>query len=535
MLRRHGVVGGTGRSPVGSRRPPRVVVVGAGLGGLAVALRLQHAGCEVTVVERLDRPGGRAGIARRGDYRWDTGPTLVTMPELIRETLVAGGIDPDALGMRPVDPLYTIEWEDGGRLVFPRGRDRLLAEIERGWPHEVAGAARLLERLEPLYRLLLEVADRPFARLGDQLALLPRLLRLGGALPLWSLVKQHVGDRQLREAFAFHPLFIGGDPFRVPAVYGGLVPLQLESGGWYPDGGVWGLVGTLAAPLEIEFGARCARIVRGSSGAVRAVELDGGGRIACDAVVWNGDPFAVDRALGRRERRLRLRLLARPSLSCVLFYFGFARRLPRLFHHHLWVCGPLRPFVRWATGGTGGRRGGPAEGAAAVSRPPISMYVHAPARSDPSVAPPGGDAVTVLVPVPNLDRAAGVQGAAAGLREEVLHALERITGLADLREWLEVEELFTPLDFRDRYEAFAGNAFAIEPTIFGSGWFRRHNRERGVPGLYHVGAGAHPGAGIPGVLFGARLTARLLLGDLERSGLLRAHGARAAGARGAAR
>ncbi|WDT94112.1 phytoene desaturase [Thermoleophilum album] len=510
------------------------MVVGAGLGGLAVALRLQSAGCEVTVVERLDRPGGRAGVARAGAYRWDTGPTLVTMPELVRETLAAGGVDPDALGMLPVDPIYTIEWADGARLSFPRGRENLLAEVERSWPAEVAGVARLLDKLEPLYRLLLEVADRPFASVFDQLALVPRLARHAGLVPLWSLVAKHVRDRHLRDALAFHPLFIGGDPFRVPAVYGGLVPLQLESGGWYPDGGVWSLVGTLAAPLEIEFGARCARIVRASSGAVRAVELDGGGRIACDAVVWNGDPYAVERALGRRRERRGRSRLARPSMSCLLFYFGFARRLPRLAHHHLWVGGELRPFVSWATARQSARRPRSDRGRRRPS-PAIAMYVHAPARSDPSVAPPGGDALAVLVPVPNLGAAARFGYSIGELREQVLAALERISGLSDLREWLEVEEVFTPFDFRDRYDAYAGNAFALEPTLFGSGWFRRHNRDRRVPGLYHVGAGAHPGAGIPGVLLGARLTARLLTADLRQRGLLGPTGAGKNAAEGARR
>jgi phytoene desaturase len=163
------------------------------------------------------------------------------------------------------------------------------------------------------------------------------------------------------------------------------------------------------------------------------------------------------------------------------------------------------------------------------------MYVHAPARSDPSVAPPGGDALAVLVPVPNLGAAARFGYSIGELREQVLAALERISGLSDLREWLEVEEVFTPFDFRDRYDAYAGNAFALEPTLFGSGWFRRHNRDRRVPGLYHVGAGAHPGAGIPGVLLGARLTARLLTADLRQRGLLGPTGAGKNAAEGARR
>jgi phytoene desaturase len=236
----------------------RVVVIGAGLGGLAAALRLQGSGHEVVVVEQRERPGGRASQLRDGGFTWDTGPSLITMPWVLEETFAAGGLDLHAeVTLRRLDPLYRIRWVGEERhFDFTDDRERLRAEIARFSSRDAARLDDFLAALKPIYEDgILAAGQRPFLRAADFAGLVPNMVRLGALWPLHRFVARFFEHERVREAFSFHSLFIGGDPYRVPSIYGALVYLQLLDGGWYADGGVYSLVEAMARPLDVRCGA----------------------------------------------------------------------------------------------------------------------------------------------------------------------------------------------------------------------------------------------------------------------------------------
>ncbi len=476
----------------------RAVVIGAGLGGLAAALRLQGMGHDVTVVEQRARPGGRAYRLQDGGYTWDMGPSLVTMPWVLEDTFAAGGLDLHSeVTMRRLEPLYRIYWAGEERhFDFTADREALRAEIARFSARDAGRLDGFLAALKPIYEdAILAAGRRPFLTARPFAELVPTMLRLNAVLPLHRFVSRHFEHPRVREAFSFHSLFIGGDPYRVPAIYGALVYLQVLDGGWYTDGGVYALVEAMARALDVRCGDGVERIEQ-AGGRVAGVRLASGERIAADVVVSNADVLRAHTLLGRPAPRRRLR----ETMSCFLLYLGTDRPFERLSHHTLLVGAGYKDFIRTVT------RGGE------LPRN-LSTYVHAPARTEPGMAAPGGDSISVLLPVPNLRAPIDWASAADGLRDALLEDFETTFGLTGLRASVRVEHRMDPLDFERELGAELGNAFAVEPTLHQSAYFRQPNRDRHVGGMYHVGGGTHPGAGIPGVLMGAEVTATLVAAD----------------------
>ena len=488
----------------------RVVVVGAGLGGLAVALRLQGAGHEVTVVDRRERPGGRAYQLRDAGYTWDMGPSLITMPWTLEETFSAAGLDLHReVALRRLDPLYRIRWaEDERHLDFTSDRDRLREEIAGFSSRDAAALDGFLEAVKPIYEHgILAAGRQPFLRARDFAALLPTMLRLGAAAGLHRFVARHFEHPRVREAFSFHSLFIGGDPFRVPAIYAALVYLQILDGGWYAEGGTYSLVEAMARPLDVRCGAAVEHIERagdrrGGGGRVSGVVLAGGERIGADVVVSNADVLSIHELLGRRPPLRRLR----PTMSCYLLFLGTDRQQRGLLHHTLLLGHDYRETIAGVTRGSTLPR-------------ELSTYVHTPSRTEPAMAAPGGDSIYSLLPVPNLSAPIDWGREAGPLRDRLVADYERSFGREGREESIVVEHQMTPEDFRSELGAVLGNAFAVEPTLHQSAYFRQPNRDRSVAGLYYVGGGTHPGAGVPGVLLGAEVTAKLIEEDRARAPL----------------
>ena len=495
----------------------RVVVIGAGIGGLGAALRLQGMGHDVTVLEQRARPGGRAYQLRDSGYTWDTGPSLVTMPWVLEETFAAAGLDfSGEVELERLDPFYRLFWAgEEEHLDFVADRARMRAEIAKFSPRDAYALDGFLAALKPIYEQgILAAGRRPFSSFGELARFTPTMVRLGAAQTLWRLVAGHFRHPRIREAMSFHSLFIGGDPFRVPAIYGALVHLQFAEEVWYARGGLYSIVEAMARALDVRCGARVTRVeTRG--GRVTGVVLDDGAVVPADVVVSNADVLRTPELLGRRPPVRRLR----PTMSCFLLYLGTDRPFPKLLHHTLMVGKGYRRFTRDVT-----RRGRLA--------PNFSTYLHVPSRTEPGMARPGGDSVCVLLPVPNL-RGGRVdwEREADRVRDDLVGDLETTFGLEGLGSSVVVEHRMTPLDFASELGAVDGNAFALEPTLHQSAAFRPPNRVRGVRGLYHVGGGTHPGAGIPGVLLGAEVTAGLVAEDFGRSPSSRGVGrARAAAA-----
>lgn len=478
------------------------MVIGAGLAGLGTALRLQGEGHDVVVVEQRPKPGGRASQIKDGGFTWDTGPSLVTMPWVLEEVFAAGGLDfHREVTLRELDPFYRIFWAGEERhLDFVRDRDGMAEEIAKFSTKDAAAFPRYMDAMAPIYTEgILGAGRQKFDSIAQLLAFTPKMVKLGAALPLHFATSRFFEDPRIREAFSFHSLFIGGDPYRVPAIYGALVYLQFLDGVWYADGGVYAIIEAMAKALDVRCGDGVARIET-AGGRVTGVVTDGGVRIAADVVVCNSDAQRVHELLGTRKP---VRPLS-STMSAFLLYLGTDKPFDKLLHHTLLVGGGYKKFITDVT-----RRG--------VLPKTYSTYVHAPNRTEAAMADGSGDSLCFLLPVPHLGKGK-VDWAreADGLRDALVADLETTFGLTGLDASVRVEHRMDPRDFRDELGALNGAAWAMEPTLHQSAALRPPNRDKKVRGLYRAGGGTHPGAGIPGVLLGAEITAKLVAEDVGR-------------------
>ncbi|EPX76017.1 phytoene desaturase [Salipiger mucosus] len=492
-------------------RPPHAVVVGAGLGGLAAAMRLGARGYRVTVLDRLDGPGGRGSCLWRDGHRFDLGPTIVTVPQVFRDLWRACGRDFDTdIDLRPLDPFYQIRWPDGSRYAARQDPEAMRAEVARLSPGDLRGFARFLRDSAARYRFGFEdLGRRPMHRAADLLKVLPRFAALRADRSVYAHVARRVRDPRLRMALSFHPLFIGGDPFRVTSMYTLVSHLESAFGVHYAIGGVAAIARAMTRVIEgqgglLRFGAEVDEILL-REGHAAGVRLTGGEILGADIVVSNADAgHTYDRLLRNAPRRrwTAPRLArARWSMGLFVWYFGTrgTRDLWPDVGHHTILNGPrygglVRDIFR--------------EGRLAQD---MSLYIHRPSVTEPGVAPEGGDSFYALSPVPHLGHADPVDWAtrAEPYRKAVQDVLEARL-LPGLGQHLSASEVFTPETFRDRYLSPHGAGFSIEPRILQSAWFRPHNVSEEARGLYLVGAGTHPGAGLPGVIASAEVLERLV-------------------------
>lgn len=484
----------------------RVVVIGSGFGGLAVAVRLAVKGHEVVILEKGDGPGGRARVFRQDGFTFDAGPTIITAPYLLEELFtLAGRRLADYVTLFPIDPFYRIRFDDGSVFTYSGDPDRMRAEVARVSPDDVAGYEAFMALSREIFEKgYVELGHVPFLTPWSMIRTLPTLVRLQCYRSVLGLVRRYIRSPKLQQVFSFHPLLVGGDPQHAPAIYALICHLERKWGVHFAVGGmgavVDGLVRLLAElGVTLRCGAAVERIVV-EDGRARAARLAGGEEVAADLVVCNGDvswcyQHLVDPEARPRNGDRRLRDM-RYSMSLFLVYFGTDRTFEDLTHHTI-VLGPryeglLDDIFRH-------RR----------LAADMSLYLHAPTRSDPSLAPPGCETFYVLSPVPNL--AADIDWAATRerYRDAVYDRLEQ-TCVPGLRKHVVTERLFTPEDFRTVLSSHLGAAFSFEPTLTQSAYFRGHNVCPDIPNLYFVGAGTHPGAGLPGVLSSARVTDSLI-------------------------
>ncbi len=484
----------------------RALVVGSGFGGLAAALRLRALGYEVLVLERLDQVGGRARTFTRDGYRFDAGPTVITAPFLFDELFELFGQSlADHVELVPVEPWYRFEFADGSRLDYGADLEATLKGIERLNPADREGYLRLLSTSERIFRIGFErLADQPFDSAGAMLRQVPQLIRLGCHRSVWRLTKQHLRDDRLRRAFSIQPLLVGGNPFHTTCIYSLIHYLERRWGVHFPLGGTGALVAALANLLaeqggEIRLGAEVTGI-EVSHGSATGVTLSSGEFLPAALVVYNGDPtHAYQHLLGNApRRRWTPERLARLQYSMGLYvlYFGTTRRYPHVRHHTIAFGNRYRELLEEIFTG-GGLPDDP------------SLYLHRPTATDPGLAPPGHDAFYVLVPVPNLKHLSRWEEHREALRRRVLEILEQRL-LPDLSAHLDVAFDMTPQEFHQDYRSTWGAGFSIAPIFRQSAYFRFHNRSEDVDNLYFVGAGTHPGAGVPGVLSSAKVVENLV-------------------------
>ena len=494
-----------------SERRPRVAVVGSGFGGFAAAIRLQSAGAQVTVFEARDKPGGRAYVYEDKGHVFDAGPTVITAPQSLEELFTLSGRSMrDYVEMLPVTPFYRLIWSDGDQMDYVGSSEAMEAEIARRDPSDVEGYRRFVAYSKEVFETGYdELAHVPFLRFTDMVRCAPDLIRLRADRSVYKTVARFVKNEHVREALSFHSLLVGGNPFETSSIYTLIHYLERKWGVFFPKGGTGSLVRALVRLLE-DLGGE----VRLSS-PVTAIDVEtvGGrthhqvttarGREAFDATVSNADLhhtyaklFASHPAAARTRKKLER---SEWSMGLFVLYFGADQNYD--IAHHTVLFGP--------------RYKGLLDDIFHGAKLPddFSLYLHAPTVTDPSLAPPGHGTYYVLSPVPHLGNAK-IDWAKVGpvYADRILASLER--HMPDLRQHLTTKRWMTPDDFQSELGAYHGSAFSLAPRLTQSAWFRPHNRDPHIPGLYIVGAGTHPGAGVPGVVGSAKATASVVIADL---------------------
>jgi phytoene desaturase len=492
-----------------AERALRAAVIGSGFGGLAAAIRLATAGVEVTVYEARDLAGGRAYVYRSAGYTFDAGPTVITAPHCLEELFSeAGRRMADYTELLPVNPFYRLLWADGTRFDYDGDRDHMVAQIAALAPDDVAGYLRFADYSRKVFdRGYTGLAHTPFLKFSDMLRVAPQLATLRADRSVYRTVARHVRNDHVREALSFHSLLVGGNPFETSSIYTLIHHLERSFGVWFPRGGTGALIqgmckllGELGGKLEL-------------STPVRRIALDGSrhrvttdaGEASFDIVVSNADLHHTYATLYGGEPRARPMANKLPrrawSMSLYVLYFGtdrdYREHAPA---HHTVIFGPrYQALLKEIFHGD-------------KLPEDFSLYLHAPHVTDPSLAPPGGGSFYVLSPVPHLGNAPldwDAIGPAYG--DRILGALEAV--LPDLRRHVVVRKELTPAGFARDLAAYHGSAFSLAPRLTQSAYFRPHNKDPRIPGLYLVGAGTHPGAGVPGVVNGAKATFACIAAD----------------------
>lgn len=480
---------------------PHAVVIGSGFGGLAAAIRLGARGFRVTIVEKLDAPGGKAYVYRQDGFTFDAGPTIITAPFLFEELwALCGRKLADDIDLRPITPYYRIRFDDGSTFDYSGDALQMRREVAGLSPRDVPGYERFMQASEAIFKVgFEELGHVPFSSWADMVRVLPDLVRLSGHRTVYGLVSSFVRDERLRTVLSFHPLLIGGNPFSATSIYCLIAFLERRWGVHFVMGGTGRLVEKMVSLIEGQGGTLRlnteVRQVTLSGRRATGVLLASGETLAASVVVSNADSawtyrYLLPAEVRRRwtDRRIER---ARYSMGLFVWYFGTKKKYPDIAHHTILLGPRYRGLLKDIFG-------------AKRLASDFSLYLHRPTATDPSLAPPDCDGFYVLSPVPHLGSGIDWPSRAEEYREAIEHHLSA-TLLPDLKNQIVTSRLLTPQDFQDRLNSFKGAAFGLEPVLTQSAWFRPHNMSEDIEGLYLVGAGTHPGAGVPGVLSSARI------------------------------
>ena len=483
------------------------IVIGSGFGGLALAIRLQSAGVQTTIVEARDKPGGRAYHWERDGHMFDAGPTVITDPDCLQRLWKLSGDDiANDVDLVPVTPFYALDWPDGTRFDYSNDDEALFAQIAALNPADVAGYKRFLVYSAGVFEEgYVKLGTKAFESLADMLKAAPALARYQAWRSVYSIVSKFVTDEHLRQALSFHTLLVGGNPMTCSSIYALIHKLERDGGVWFAMGGTNRLIAGMVAKFERLGGILRlndpAVAIEVENGRAKAVRTRSGWREEADAVASNGDIVASYGLIEGDERgpkRVKALKKKRYSPSLFVLHFGLEGTFPDIAHHTI-LFGPRYEELLGDIYNRGTLATDPA------------LYLHHPTVTDPSMAPPGCSTFYVLAPVPHMGKAP-VDWATEGDRyaEVILDVLaERL--IPDIRSRIRTRFHYAPSDFQSDLFAHLGSAFSLEPVLWQSAWLRTHNRDDKIRNLYFVGAGTHPGAGIPGVVGSAEATAGLML------------------------
>jgi phytoene desaturase len=495
----------------------KIIIIGSGFGALGAAARLAARGFRVEIFEKRDKPGGRAYVYEQDGFKFDGGPTVVTAPFMFDDIFAAAGRKrADYVEFKALDPFYRIFDHTGRAFDYNDDSDFIADQIRRRNPADVDGYSRFMASTQAIFQKgFTELADKPFLQVGDMLKVAPDLIRLQSHKSVYRYVSQFIDDEFLRRCFTFHPLLIGGNPFDASSIYAMIHYLEREWGIHYVMGGTGALVRALVTLIEelgghFHYNTEVAEIlVEGKRAS--GIRLADGTIHRADHVISNADVawtylnLIPSRARGLRNSDLRYRQLTRYSMSLVVIYFGtkkLYRHDGRLAHHNIILSERYQGLL--------------ADIFKAKQLPQdFSLYLHMPTLTDPSIAPAGHESFYVLSPVPHLGADVDWRTAARPYRDAIMQFLED-NYLPDLQANIVSEHMIDPRHFATTLNSHMGAAFSIEPILTQSAWFRPHNRSEDIPNLYFVGAGTHPGAGLPGVLSSSKIAEDLIVAAAGR-------------------
>ena len=489
----------------------KIVIIGSGFGGLAAAVRLQAQGMHVTLLEKNAKVGGHAYQLVKGGYTFDMGPSIITAPDLIQRVFECAGVRmEDYLDLVKLDPFYRIYFHDGSFLDYTDDGIEMKRQMTRFNVKDATNYDSFMAHTRQLYdAVITDGLGTTAFDMPTMIGFLPRALRLQALMPAYDFVKKYFEDPRHRFTFSFHPLFIGGNPFRAPAVYLMIPYLEKTGGVWFCQGGMYtfvqaladvfrklgGVIETKTEVEEIVVKDRCAKGV-----------IANGKFYEADGVISNADLVHTYGKLIKSEHRRKWsdKKLKKTqySMSAFLLYLGVRKKYPQLKHHTLILSKRYRGLVTDIFDNK-------------ILPNDFSMYLHIPSQTDPSMAPAGCESMYVLIPVPNLESAVNWAETQQTYTDKVLTFLENDFGLTDLKRSIEVLETFTPSDFERHRNNHLGSAWGVEPKLTQTAYFRPHNRSEDIKKLYFVGANTHPGAGVPGVLLTAETTIKLVIEDLK--------------------
>jgi phytoene desaturase len=492
----------------------KILVIGSGFGGLGAAIRLATQGHDVEIYEKRDKIGGRAYQYEINGFKFDGGPTVITAPYMFDELFEGAGKNrSDYISLVPLDPFYRIFDQETNYFDYRHQTEDMLEQIKLRNPEDMGGYLKFVEATRAIFQKFHASTDKPFIHLSDMLKVMPDIVRLGGMGGTFGFVSRYIKDDFLRRTFSFHPLLIGGNPYNTPSIYTLIVQFEKEWGVHYAMGGTGAIVnalGKLFSELngKIHLNAEVKEIVIQNRKA-RGIRLADGTFVPADYVVCNGDvAFTYRYLIAPEHRRIypNWRIDAmKYSMSLFVLYFGTKRRYTdsKLNHHNIILNARYKELLRDIFEGT---------------RLPedFSLYLHMPSFTDPGVAPEGHESFYVLSPVPALGKHSPDWAEMAPFYKEKIYKFLEENYLPDLRANVVAEHHIDPLHFQNTLNSYRGAAFSVRPSLMQSAWLRPHNRSEEFSNLYFVGAGTHPGAGVPAVLSSGKIAANLISDEVAK-------------------
>ena len=484
----------------------KIIVIGSGFGGIAAALRMRAKGYEVDLHEKLDQIGGRARQFSRNGFVYDAGPTVITAPYLFRELFEIFNEDiDDFIKFIPLDPWYRFRFHDGTFFNYGPDQDQLLEQIKAIEPKDVNGYLKMLQHAEKIFEVgYLKLADQPFHKLSSLIKYTPDIIKLKGYQSVYQFVSSYLKHPNLRQAFSIQPLLVGGNPFNTTSIYALIHALEKKWGVFFAKGGTGEIISQLKMLMErkginIFLNSEIKKIIT-SEKMVEGIETEESKFYKTDYLITNADPiYTNSNLIGRKKISLHNKFVqktAKHSMGLFVLFFGTKAKYDNIAHHTIWM-GPRYKellsdiFDRYKLSED------------------FSIYLHRPTATDPDFAPIGCDSFYALVPVPNLKGNISWKDEASAFTQSIIKAIEQ-TMMPKLSENICESFVMTPEDFLQDYNTPFGSGFSIAPLFRQSAWFRTHNKDDLYQNLFYVGAGTHPGAGVPGVLNSAKVIDKLI-------------------------